>query len=44
VVEAVRYVERDHFVTEYPRSADVEREFTDRLVRAVTPAFEGSGD
>ncbi|WP_333762200.1 nucleotidyl transferase AbiEii/AbiGii toxin family protein [Streptomyces sp. IBSBF 2390] len=39
VVEAVGYVEWEHFVTEYPQFADREREFAERLVRAVTPAF-----
>jgi hypothetical protein len=39
VVEAVGYVEWNHFVTEYPRFAHAEPEFADRLVRAVTPAF-----
>lgn len=39
VVEAVREVEWEHFVTEYPRFRDAEQEFVDRLVRAVTPAF-----
>ncbi|MGC0210750.1 MULTISPECIES: nucleotidyl transferase AbiEii/AbiGii toxin family protein [Streptomyces] len=42
VVEAVGYVEWNHFVTEYPRFADDEREFAERLVRAVAPAFEGA--
>ncbi|MEU4462435.1 nucleotidyl transferase AbiEii/AbiGii toxin family protein [Streptomyces sp. NPDC024017] len=41
VVEAVGYVEWNHFVTEYPRFRDDEREFAGRLVRAVTPTFEG---
>ncbi|MGW0712898.1 nucleotidyl transferase AbiEii/AbiGii toxin family protein [Streptomyces sp. NPDC002643] len=40
VVEGVGYVEWDHFVVEYPRFADDEREFAERLVRAVTPTFE----
>ena len=40
VVEAVGYVEWNHFVVEYPRFADDEREFARRLVRAVTPTFE----
>ncbi|MBB5931484.1 nucleotidyl transferase AbiEii/AbiGii toxin family protein [Streptomyces echinatus] len=31
----------DHFVTEYPRFADAEREYAERLVRAVTPTFDG---
>lgn len=41
VVEAVGYVEWDHFVMEYPQLADRGREFVDRLVRAVTPTFDG---
>ncbi|MGW1022100.1 nucleotidyl transferase AbiEii/AbiGii toxin family protein [Streptomyces sp. NPDC002577] len=41
VVEAVGFVEWDHFVTEYPQFAEDERQFADRLVRAVTPTFEG---
>ncbi|GGX86375.1 nucleotidyl transferase AbiEii/AbiGii toxin family protein [Streptomyces fructofermentans] len=44
VVEAVGYVEWNHFATEYPRFADDEREFAQRLVRAVTATFEGRGD
>ncbi|MEV7078133.1 nucleotidyl transferase AbiEii/AbiGii toxin family protein [Streptomyces sp. NPDC093516] len=40
VVEAVGYVEWNHFVTEYPRFRDDERAFAERLVRAVAPAFE----
>ncbi|KOV73581.1 ankyrin [Streptomyces sp. AS58] len=40
VVEAVGYVEWNHFVTEYPQFRDAEREYADRLVRAVTPTFE----
>jgi hypothetical protein len=43
VVEAVGYVEWNHFVTEYPQFRDGEREFAERLVRAVTPTFEGGG-
>ncbi|MFJ4356734.1 nucleotidyl transferase AbiEii/AbiGii toxin family protein [Streptomyces massasporeus] len=43
VVEAVGYVEWNHFVTEYPRFRDDEREFAERLVHAVTPTFEGAG-
>ncbi|MER5831761.1 nucleotidyl transferase AbiEii/AbiGii toxin family protein [Streptomyces sp. NPDC002130] len=43
VVEAVGHVEWNHFVTEYPRFRDDEREFAERLVRAVTPTFEGAG-
>ncbi|MFJ4578691.1 nucleotidyl transferase AbiEii/AbiGii toxin family protein [Streptomyces echinatus] len=41
VAQAVGYVEWDHFVTEYPRFADAVREYAERLVRAVTPTFEG---
>ncbi|MDX2698744.1 nucleotidyl transferase AbiEii/AbiGii toxin family protein [Streptomyces ipomoeae] len=40
VVEGVGYVEWNHFVVEYPQFADDEREFAERLVRAVTPTFE----
>ncbi|WP_432118959.1 nucleotidyl transferase AbiEii/AbiGii toxin family protein [Streptomyces sp. bgisy032] len=43
VVEAVGYVEWNHFVTEYPQFRDDEREFAERLVRAVTPAFGEGG-
>ncbi|MGW0862997.1 nucleotidyl transferase AbiEii/AbiGii toxin family protein [Streptomyces sp. NPDC002611] len=43
VVEAVGYVEWNHFVTEYPRYRDDEQAFADRLVRAVTPTFQGAG-
>ncbi|WP_329328892.1 nucleotidyl transferase AbiEii/AbiGii toxin family protein [Streptomyces luteogriseus] len=43
VVEAVGYVEWNHFVTEYPQFRDDERAFAERLVRAVTPTFEGIG-
>ncbi|WP_435280484.1 nucleotidyl transferase AbiEii/AbiGii toxin family protein [Streptomyces koelreuteriae] len=43
VVEAVGYVEWNHFVTEYPRYRDDEQAFADRLVRAVTPTFLGAG-
>ncbi|MFJ9818353.1 nucleotidyl transferase AbiEii/AbiGii toxin family protein [Streptomyces sp. NPDC101151] len=39
VVEAVGYVEWHHFAGEYPQFAEREREFADRLLRAVTPAF-----
>ncbi|MFD8150311.1 hypothetical protein ACFV28_06110 [Streptomyces sp. NPDC059720] len=42
MVEAVGDVEWNHFVTEYPRFRDAEREFAERLVRAVAPAFEGA--
>ncbi|MFE7957962.1 nucleotidyl transferase AbiEii/AbiGii toxin family protein [Streptomyces sp. NPDC057413] len=41
VVEAVGCVEWHHFVKEYPQFADDEREFAERLVRAVTPTFAG---
>jgi hypothetical protein len=41
VVAAVGYVEWEHFVVEYPQLAGREREFVDRLVRAVTPTFAG---
>lgn len=41
VVDAVGYVEWHHFVMEYPQLEDKEREFTDRLIRAVTPTFDG---
>ncbi|MFI2764030.1 hypothetical protein ACH5A3_35095 [Streptomyces echinatus] len=41
VAQAVGYVGWDHFVTEYPRFADAEREYAERLVRAVTPMFDG---
>ena len=41
VVDAVGYVEWHHFVMEYPQLADREREFVDRLIRAVTPTFDG---
>ncbi|MFE1247293.1 hypothetical protein [Streptomyces sp. NPDC058766] len=40
VVEAVGYVEWDHFVTEYPRFRDGAREFAERAVR---PAFGEGG-
>jgi hypothetical protein len=43
VVEAVGYVEWNHFVTEYPRFRNDEREFAERLVRAVTPTFDTGG-
>ncbi|GAA0640968.1 hypothetical protein GCM10009535_17630 [Streptomyces thermocarboxydovorans] len=39
LVEAVQYVEWEHFATEYPQLAERGREFPDRLVRAVTPVF-----
>ncbi|MEV4339759.1 nucleotidyl transferase AbiEii/AbiGii toxin family protein [Streptomyces sp. NPDC049590] len=41
VREALEFVEWDHFVTEYPRFANAGQEYADRLVRAVTPTFEG---
>ncbi|MER6126904.1 nucleotidyl transferase AbiEii/AbiGii toxin family protein [Streptomyces sp. NPDC001795] len=41
VAEAVGYVEWNHFATEYPQFAEREREFAERLVRAVGPTFEG---
>lgn len=39
LAEAARHVEWQHFVTEYPQFTGREREFADRLVSAVTPAF-----
>ncbi|MFH8768585.1 nucleotidyl transferase AbiEii/AbiGii toxin family protein [Streptomyces sp. NPDC085866] len=39
VAQAAGYVEWHHFAGEYPQFADREREFADRLLRAVTPAF-----
>ena len=42
VVEAVGYVEWDHFVTEYPQFKNAEREYADRLVRAVAQTFDGA--
>ncbi|MFE2532164.1 nucleotidyl transferase AbiEii/AbiGii toxin family protein [Streptomyces sp. NPDC059371] len=39
VVEAVGYVEWNHFVTEYPQFRDAEREYADRLLRALTTTF-----
>ncbi|MEU9367954.1 nucleotidyl transferase AbiEii/AbiGii toxin family protein [Streptomyces avermitilis] len=41
VVEAVGYVEWNHFVKEYPQFTDDEQLFADRLVRAVAPTFDG---
>ncbi|SHI24633.1 nucleotidyl transferase AbiEii/AbiGii toxin family protein [Streptomyces sp. 3214.6] len=41
VVEGVGYVEWNHFVDEYPQFRDDEREFAERLVRAVGSTFEG---
>ncbi|WP_392958147.1 nucleotidyl transferase AbiEii/AbiGii toxin family protein [Streptomyces sp. LN245] len=42
VAEAVESVEWNHFVTEYPQFKDAEREYADRLVRAVTKTFKGA--
>ncbi|MFZ4160536.1 nucleotidyl transferase AbiEii/AbiGii toxin family protein [Streptomyces griseoincarnatus] len=39
VVEAVAYVEWDHFAVEYPHLADSGEDFAGRLVRAVSGAF-----
>lgn len=39
LLEAVQYVEWEHFATEYPELAERGQEFADRLVRAVRPAF-----
>ncbi|MDX2676952.1 nucleotidyl transferase AbiEii/AbiGii toxin family protein [Streptomyces sp. NY05-11A] len=44
VVEGVGYVEWNHFVTEYPQFANDEREYAERLVRAVTPTFDGQSE
>lgn len=44
VVELLRYVEWNHFVVEYPRYADDEQAFVDRLIRAVTPTFAGRSE
>ncbi|WP_432157868.1 nucleotidyl transferase AbiEii/AbiGii toxin family protein [Streptomyces sp. bgisy153] len=44
LVEGVGCVEWHHFVAEYPRFAEREREFADRLLRAVAPAFEGRSE
>ena len=41
-MEAVGYVEWDHFVTEYPQFKNAEREYADRLVRAVAQTFDGA--
>jgi hypothetical protein len=41
VAQAARYVEWDHFVTEYPQFAHRADEFAKRLVQAVTPTFAG---
>lgn len=41
VVAALREVEWHHFVKEFPRFGGAEREFTERLLRAVGPTFEG---
>ncbi|MFF7211763.1 nucleotidyl transferase AbiEii/AbiGii toxin family protein [Streptomyces sp. NPDC008238] len=40
VTEAVGYVEWRHFVTEHPQYKNAEREYADRLVRAVTRTFD----
>ncbi|MFF2096868.1 nucleotidyl transferase AbiEii/AbiGii toxin family protein [Streptomyces sp. NPDC058202] len=44
VTEAVKHVEWDHFVTEYPRFRDAEREYAERLVRAVATTFQDDVD
>lgn len=44
VVEALRFVEWRHFVTEYPQYADDERAFVERLKRAVAPTFAGRSE
>ncbi|MEU1622076.1 nucleotidyl transferase AbiEii/AbiGii toxin family protein [Streptomyces sp. NPDC005722] len=44
VTEAVGYVEWRHFVTEYPQYKNAEREYADRLVRAVTRTFGKATD
>lgn len=41
VAQAVREVEWRHFVQEYPRFLNDQREFADRLLRALAPTFEG---
>jgi hypothetical protein len=41
VEEAAGWVEWEHFVTEYPQFAGREKQFAERLVRAVTPTFDG---
>ncbi|MEU6282119.1 nucleotidyl transferase AbiEii/AbiGii toxin family protein [Streptomyces sp. NPDC047028] len=43
VAAAARHVEWEHFVTEYPLFAEREREFADRLVRALAPCFPEAG-
>lgn len=40
VVEAVGYVEWNHFVTEYPQFGDAEQEYVERLLRALTTTFQ----
>ncbi|MFF4574391.1 nucleotidyl transferase AbiEii/AbiGii toxin family protein [Streptomyces sp. NPDC001410] len=40
IVEVAGEVEWNHFATEYPQFTEREREFAERLVRAVTPAFD----
>ncbi|MEU8792596.1 nucleotidyl transferase AbiEii/AbiGii toxin family protein [Streptomyces sp. NPDC048643] len=44
VMQAVEYVEWDHFVTEYPQFRDSEREYAERLMRAVTRTFKEGTD
>ncbi|MFE0400605.1 nucleotidyl transferase AbiEii/AbiGii toxin family protein [Streptomyces nigra] len=44
VVEALRFVEWRHFVTEYPQYSDDERAFVERLKRAVAPTFAGRSE
>ncbi|MFD9497406.1 nucleotidyl transferase AbiEii/AbiGii toxin family protein [Streptomyces sp. NPDC060005] len=44
VTESVKHVEWDHFVTEYPRFKDAEREYAERLVRAVATTFQDDVD
>jgi len=42
LVQGVRHVEWHHFIKDYPQFEDDEREFAERLLRAVAPAFEGT--
>ncbi|MEV6006023.1 nucleotidyl transferase AbiEii/AbiGii toxin family protein [Streptomyces sp. NPDC051976] len=44
VVEGIGYVEWNHFVTEYPQFKDAEREYADRLVRALKGTFQQAAD
>ncbi|MFE2827038.1 hypothetical protein [Streptomyces sp. NPDC059271] len=44
MTESVKHVEWDHFVTEYPRFRDAEREYAERLVRAVATTFQDDVD